>query len=229
MEDPVSGTGRSKPGERLRAELPLKLAVWIGLAIGICVPYFALQHVRWLPVRELSGTSLDQAIQFSPAWIYAYASLALLVPLAPLLARTRSELIRYSKGLAILCGSCFVLFLLFPVAGPRPVWAEPTGLYATIVTLDRPTNSLPSLHAGLTVYSFLFLGRVFASSLQARGRSRFVAVAGFWGGLILYSTVATKQHWLIDVPAGALIAWVAHHITWRSADETRGPRPAQAL
>lgn len=224
----MSGTGGSKLRERLLAELPSKLAVWIGLAIGICVPYFALQHVRWLPIRELSATSMDRAIEFSPEWIYAYASLALLVPLAPLLARTRTELVRYSEGLAILCATCFVLFLLVPVAGPRPESAGASGLYAAIVAVDRPTNSLPSLHAGLTVYSLLFMGRVFASSLGARERSRFVAAAGVWGGLILYSTLATKQHWMVDLPAGALIAWVSHRIAWRIRSVERGPRPHDA-
>lgn len=224
----MSGTGGSKLRERLLAELSAKLVVWIGLAIGICVPYFALQRVRWLPVRELPATSIDRAIEFSPEWIYAYASLALLVPLAPLLARTRTELVRYSQGLTVLCVTCFVAFLLVPVAGPRPEWAGASGLYSVIVTLDRPTNSLPSLHAGLTVYSLLFMGRVFASNLGARGRSRFVATAGIWGGLIFYSTLATKQHWIVDLPSGALIAWASHRIAWRTRRDPRRPQSRSA-
>lgn len=213
----MSRSDAAELGSRLRAELPAKLATWIGLAIGICVPYFTLQHVEWATVRELPATSIDRSIAFSSRWIYAYASLAILVPLAPLLAATRAQLIRYAKGLAILCAICFAVFLLLPVAGPRPQPTDATFLYHAIVAVDRPTNSLPSLHAGLTVYSLLFLGRAFAGGLTARNRSRFVAIAGIWGGLILYSTLATKQHWLIDLPTGALIAWAAHRIAWWSA------------
>jgi membrane-associated phospholipid phosphatase len=228
LEARVSEGDAAQLGDRLRAELPAKVAVWIGLAIGICVPYFTLQHVHWTSVHELPATSFDRSIAFSPRWIYAYASLAVLVPLAPLLAATRAQLIRYAKGLGVLCVSCFVVFLLFPVAGPRPHTTDATFLYHAIVAIDRPTNSLPSLHAGLTVYSLLFMGRVFAGSLTQPNRSRFVGAAATWGGLILYSTLATKQHWLLDLPAGALIALAAHRVAWLGApapDTTSSPNP----
>ena len=36
---------------RLTAQLPLKTAVLLGLAVGICVPYFLLQRMVLFPAR----------------------------------------------------------------------------------------------------------------------------------------------------------------------------------
>ena len=75
----------------------------LGLSVGICVPYFTLQRVRGFPLHTLPVTPVDRWIDFDPSWIGAYLSLALLVPIAPLLATRREELVRYAKGLTLLC------------------------------------------------------------------------------------------------------------------------------
>jgi membrane-associated phospholipid phosphatase len=36
-----------------------------------------------------------------------------------------------------------------------------------------------------------------------------------WAGAIAYAALATKQHYAIDVPAGVVLAWVAHRWSWR--------------
>ena len=216
MEVPAfSQAGAPDLVARMRAHLPAKLGVWAGLAIGICVPYFALQHVGGPALRVLTATFVDRAIPFAPAWIHVYVSLGLLVPLAPLLAGSRAELTRYAVGLALLCIPCFLIFLAVPVLGPRPEAAAGPELYALIVLVDRPSNSLPSLHAGLTLYSLLFLHRILDHTLSPAGRRAMTVVGGAWGALILYSTLATKQHWAVDLPAGMLIAWAAHRLAWR--------------
>ena len=206
-------------GARLARELGAKTAVWLGLAVGICVPYFAIQQLAWLPPRELPATLLDRAVPFAPGWIHAYASVALLVPLAPALAATRDELVRYARGLAALCLPSFLVFLLFPVLGPRPEAAVDVSLYTAIVAVDRPTNSLPSLHAGLTVYSLLYIDRVFGAGFAPPARALVAAGSLVWAGLILYSTLATRQHGLLDLPPGALMAFAAHSFAWWGAGE----------
>lgn len=202
--------------ERMAAEASAKVSVCLGLAVGICVPYFTLQRLDWFPLRTVPATALDRWIPFAPDWIGAYVSVALLVPLAPLLAARRSELARYAKGLAVLCAICFTIFLVFPVAGPRPEFDSAPALYRAIVAYDRPANSMPSLHAGLTVYSLLFLGRVLGAGAGAELSIASRSLGLAWGALILYSTLATKQHWLVDLPAGAIAAWGAHAFAWRS-------------
>jgi hypothetical protein len=201
--------------QRLARQLPAKIAVWLGLAVGICVPYFTLQQLRLFPVREVPVTFVDRAIGLVPAFLWPYLSIALLVPLAPLLARTRGELSRYVRGLALLCIPSFVIFAVFPVEGPRPDLPPDHALYRWLVSVDRPTNSLPSLHVGLTVYSLLFSWRVLREDLGGALRSALLATGLLWGGLILFATLATKQHWLVDLPPAALLAWAAHRAAWR--------------
>jgi membrane-associated phospholipid phosphatase len=202
--------------ERAQASWREKLAVWLGLAVGICVPYFSLQRASSFPVLRVPETSLDRAIAFEPDWIWIYVSIAVLVPLAPALARDRTALRRYAAGLACLCLPCFALFFLLPVEGPRPSLVPEHALYGWIVSVDRSTNSLPSLHAGLALYSLLYIGRVLQ---QERGPARgALRLAGWlWGAAILYSTLATKQHWVVDLPAGMAIAFCAHRLAWRRA------------
>ncbi|HVH19972.1 MAG TPA: phosphatase PAP2 family protein [Myxococcota bacterium] len=212
--------------ERLRAQLPAKIAVWLGLAVGICVPYFTLQRLELFPRRSVPVLALDRAIDFEPAWLWAYLSLALLVPLAPLLATRTDELARYARGLALLCLACFAAFLLVPVEGPRPALPPDHGAYRMLVAVDRPANSFPSLHAGLAIYSLLFAWRVVRDDLSLAARRAFAGGGGLWVALILYSTLATRQHWALDLPAGLALAYAAHALAWRSASfELRAATP----
>ncbi len=217
--DPRPDGAASAPGPaaRVRAHLPEKVAVLLGLSVGICVPYFSLQRMDAFPVWTVPRTALDRWVPFEPSWVWAYASLALLVPLFPLLATRRDELFRYAGGLAILCGICFALFLLAPVAGPRPEALPDHGFYRLLIDYDRPLNSLPSLHAGLTLYGFLFGYRVLRRSLGRGALAAYALAAGAWTGVILYATLATKQHWALDLPPGLVAAWISDRLAWRGA------------
>ena len=50
------------------------------------------------------------------------------------------------------------------MAGPRPEVLPDHDFYELLVAYDRPLNSMPSLHAGLVVYSLLFANRVTRST-----------------------------------------------------------------
>jgi membrane-associated phospholipid phosphatase len=209
--------GKGASATRLRAQLGAKIAVLLGLAIGICVPYFTLQRIGFFPTRTLPVGALDRLVAFDPRWLWVYLSIALLVPLAPLLATSRGDLARYARGLALLCLPCFAAFLLLPVAGPRPELPPPSDAYRLLVAYDRPGNSFPSLHAGLAVYSLLFAWRMLRADLSRASRIAIGCVGALWVALILYSTLATRQHWVIDLPIGVALAIAADARVWRSA------------
>ena len=97
-------------------------------------------------------------------WVLPYLSMYLLLPLPGLMATRREELWRYAIGLAVmLVVARRDFFFAYPVEYPRPT--TPAGrarVYRVMVSVDRPANALPSLHAGLVVFTMLFAGRVMA-------------------------------------------------------------------
>ena len=203
---------------RLRSHLDAKTAMLLMLAVGIVLPYFGLQRWRPFPVQAPFESALDGLIPFAPAWAPAYLSVCLLVPLFPLLAARRTDVWRFGRGIAALCIPCFTTFLLAPMPGPRPAALVSEGAYAWLIGVDATWNAFPSLHAGLVVFSFLYGWRAFGRELAPRGRRLFVLLCVLWGAAILYGTLATKQHWLADLPPAFLLALLADWYGWREAD-----------
>jgi membrane-associated phospholipid phosphatase len=107
--------------------------------------------------------------------------------------------------------SC-VAWLAWPIAGPRPnVQPDADALFAWLVAVDSPINTIPSMHMEVAVYSFLFARR----SLARRGGRRILLGVGFvWVALIAYSCLATKQHFLVDLLAGVLVAVIGDLAAW---------------
>jgi membrane-associated phospholipid phosphatase len=122
-------------------------------------------------------------------------------------------------------------FLLYPTAAPRPAEVPGDGFAAWSLRLayelDPPYNCFPSLHVAYACVSALTCYRVH------RGVGRAAAV---WAALIGVSTLYTKQHYVVDVIAGALAAYVAYLLFLRrypraevtEDDRRRAPRCALA-
>jgi len=201
----------------------------LAMAVGIVVPYFALQRFRPFPPRAPLVTPLDAWIPFEPGWAPVYLSVCLLVPLFPLLALHRDEVWRFGRGIGWLCVPCFACFLLAPVPGPRPASLPSEGMYGWLVGVDATWNSFPSLHAGLVVFSFLYGWRLLGERLPGAGRALLALGSLLWAGAILYGTLATKQHWIADLPPAFLLGFAAHRLAWRGATRGRAPAPSEAL
>lgn len=207
-------------GLRLRSHLDAKIAMLLGMAAGVVLPYFGLQRWQPFPPRAPFVTSLDALIPFEPGWAPAYLSVCVLVPLFPLFALRREDVWRYLRGIAALCIPCFTAFLLAPMPGPRPAALASDGAYGWLVGVDATWNAFPSLHAGLVVFSFLYGWRVLGRELGPRTRLVFVALSSGWAVAILYGTLATKQHWIADLPPAFVLALLADHFAWRHAAAT---------
>jgi hypothetical protein len=215
------------------------LACWRGkvLMFILLVPlfnafYFLPQWVGWRVPGRLPMTVVDRVVPFDPAWVYAYASMYVMLIIPPLLATRAEQLWRYTLGATIMFLGAAVIFIAWPVEYPRPALAGVApSLYRFVVSVDRPINSIPSLHAGLVAYTLFFAGRALGD-LPARVRRFMLIVGVVWSAVILYGTLATKQHYLLDLPPGALLAWVAHRLAWRAApcgETTPQPEPEAVL
>jgi membrane-associated phospholipid phosphatase len=120
-------------------------------------------------------------------------------------------------GAAIMFGVATLIFFAWPVRYPRPPLPDvPPAVYRLLTAIDQPVNSIPSLHAGLIAYTLFFAARAFGE-FRAGLRRTLLTLGALWGAVILYATLATKQHYLIDLPPGILLAWLAHRLAWRGA------------
>lgn len=196
--------------KRLAACWRFKLVLLIVLPTGFCLGYFTLQRVTLFHPVELPLTVLDRAVPFTPEWIYAYQSVYLFLPIAPLLATRREQLVHYTRGFVALSLAGFAVFLLFPVISPRPEGETGVAAFDLLTRYEGTLNAFPSLHAGLLAYTLLFAGWTFKDDLSPAAARWLAVVALAWSGAILYATLATKQHYAVDLPAGIVLAWLSH-------------------
>jgi membrane-associated phospholipid phosphatase len=197
-----------------RANWKIKAVLSAGLTLFFCLPYFTLQRLTIFPARTLPLSAIDRAIDFDPRWVWAYQSVYLLLTIVPWLITTRLELRRYARGFVQLSAVGFAFFLLLPVRGPRPDVEAADFMFRILLWYDRPLNCFPSLHVGLAVYTVLFASGVSRGRMTPAARRSAVFLAGLWTALIAYAALATKQHYAIDLPAGALLACVCYWWTW---------------
>jgi len=55
------------------------------------------------------------------------------------------------------------------------------------------------------------------------------AVAGVWASLVAISTLFTKQHYVLDVIGGMVLAWLAYHLLVRTYPRSRVPEHERRL
>lgn len=184
----------------LRSHWELKLALFVGLNLWISGPYHAIQRFGNVQPTEMPVFAVDRAVPFESGWTWIYLSVFLLVPIPALLLADRALLKRQAVELGVVGLVSNVIFLVWPTSVPRPA-AEGTGAAWRMLTAgDLPVNACPSLHASLAVFAALWIVPAL--------RNRFALIAAAWGWalVILWSTLATKQHVLVDIVAGGALA-----------------------
>jgi membrane-associated phospholipid phosphatase len=89
-------------------------------------------------------------------------------------------------------------------------------MYALLVSYDRPLNTFPSLHVGLSAYTVLFGARAWRGRMAPFPRRVLFGALALWVCAIGYAAVAIGQHFAIDLPAGVLLAWACHRLAWKA-------------
>jgi membrane-associated phospholipid phosphatase len=217
-------TGRARVASCARSNWRMKAALSAGLTVFFCVPYFLLQRLTLVPARTLPLSAVDRAIDFDPRWVWAYQSVYLLLTIVPWMLTSHAALRRYARGFLLVSGVGFAFFLLLPIRGPRPAIDTPDVMFRILQWYDRPLNCFPSLHVGLAVYTVLVAATVSRDRLNPAARLSVVLLLGLWTAAIAYAALATKQHYAIDLPAGALLAGIAHWFTWHRMQRLRPAR-----
>jgi membrane-associated phospholipid phosphatase len=162
---------------------------------------YSLLNILTLPYsRTLSALRLDEDIPFLAPTIVFYFSHYYFVFFSLISFRNREEFEPVLIRTIILSLSCFAIFALVPISVVRP--GLPEGFWQTpfkiLYGYDGSANCLPSLHAGIAALLAL-------SHLGLYGKSRWPWLV--WAILIILSTLTTKQHLILDVLAGMLLAF----------------------
>jgi len=180
------------------ALLGLLVAGWFAL-VYVGADWITEQHA--IRVRVHFAAELN--LPFLPAFTLAYVSLYAAFAAVPFILRSRCEVRRLARDLALAIGVAGVCFVALParLAYPPPpadlgLWT-PLFRFADWANLDH--NLLPSLHVTLGVLCL----ESFARQAAAPGRM----VLSGWAGLIAASTMLIHQHHLLDVIVGGLLAW----------------------
>ncbi len=198
----------------LAAQWRLKLFFTVVLNAFFWSSYSYLGNHAHFPLWTVPVTALDRWVPFEPdLWVWMYMSQYIFVAVLPWLLTAREALLRYAAGLLILSGISFSCFLFLPTAGPRPLEVGESAAMQLVARLDGPLNACPSLHAGFLSFMGLLAWRMFGR--RAPWTTAITSI--LWGLGILYSTLATKQHYVLDLVAGTVLGCVADWLAWRGA------------
>lgn len=181
----------------------------VGIPAGIglfLVGYFHLLRNPQRPVLLMPLTALDDLVPFQPTMIVPYLSLWLYVGIAPGLLLTGRQLLHFAAWSAALGLAGLAVFLGWPTAVPRlPLDQLDRPIVRLLQGIDASGNACPSMHVAFAVFSGCWLNHLLAL-VQAGGGARAVNLA--WMLAIIWSTVAIRQHVVLDVVAGALLGLV---------------------
>ena len=200
-------------GRRVRT---LWIAKMIGTTLGISgffVLYFGIMHRRGAEAVTVPMTPIDHWIGVSELALLPYASLWLYVSLGPALATGAASLRTYVRDAFTIAGLGLAVFWLFPTTTPGfgVDWAAYPALQL-LKASDVGGNAFPSLHVAFAAYTAVVIER----ELRSVAAPSWVRGCNwFWCVAIVYSTLATRQHVLVDVLGGLFLTWFAFRI-WRS-------------
>ena len=186
-------------------------SVWIALFF---VAYFHLLQHPPRPATVMPLTALDRWIPFQPGAIFAYLSLWLYVGIAPGLQRSLAELLAYGAWAGALCLGGLACFYLWPTAVP-PLTQNVGGFagFAMLQGIDASGNACPSMHVAIAIFSAVRAEQL----LRGIAAPRWLRAINIgWFAAITWSTLATRQHVVIDVLAGAALglAFVPPSMRW---------------
>lgn len=191
------------------------------ILIGVLVASFQISTYQLLNIynlQRLDGsvplwdltTPLDSMIPLLPesAWIYFSYIPALIV--VGLLDMPLRNFLRYGAALVSAVIISLPIFMLLPLKMDFPEYQcqqFSCSAMQLLRSVDQGTNLLPSLHASQSLIAVFALRAVKVNI--AGWLPLWLLLSALWYIPIILSTLLTKQHYLLDIPAGFLVAVIS--------------------
>ena len=225
MPPPHPPAWRAELGLRMRRHLALKLVGTTAFTWVFFIGYFHLLRHPAHPLSVMPLVALDHLVPFQPQMLPIYLSLWFYVGIAPGLQLTFAQLMAYALWVGALCLTGLALFYFWPTEIP-PLMPHTAGFggFAVLRGVDAAGNACPSMHVAVAMFSALWIERLLRL-IQVPVPMRLLNAA--WFLAIAYSTLAVKQHVVLDVLAGALlgIAFALPSLHWRPGLSLLGTLP----
>jgi len=177
--------------------------------------YFGVLRNPLFPVTVMPLTVVDAWFPVTAMAFPVYVSLWVFASLPAALFKDVRTLFLFGLWMGAMCSLCLAIFWVFPTSVP------PAGIdwrlypeMAIIKDVDASGNACPSLHVASAVFAAIWLDRlvmVSCAPFALRGLIWLHCLA------ILWSTVATRQHVVIDVLAGTVVGAVFGALALRHA------------
>lgn len=170
------------------------------LAAIVAFGYFIPNLFVIFPTHSVVLTRFDHWVTLQPAWIWIYISYYPLLISAYFITTGLPAQRVYFGAMALAATVGFAVFLFFPTTIPRELYPwtgamdASAAMLAAIRGADVPVNCLPSMHVCMSFIAATCI-------TLASGRVGRLLV-WTWFMVICYSTMATKQHYFVDLVAG---------------------------
>ena len=182
----------------------VNLVLSVFLIVGVYQFYFWCQRNHLTAPRELR-LRLDDWIPYWPSWVWIYSCIYYpLILYLNFVMESPRHFTHVAVSYVLLLGLQMAFFVLFPVRTPEH-WRSfnrqrtlSERFLALVQRFDARSNSFPSMHVSVAMLTSLHL-------LPQLGVLAFAFPL-----LIALSCLFTKQHYLLDLPAGAALGWVVH-------------------
>jgi membrane-associated phospholipid phosphatase len=202
--------------KRARSQMLLTLIGTSTFIFVFFIGYFYVQRQPIFPSHVMPMTALDHLIPFQPTALVAYLSLWIYVGAGPGLQANRSQILHYTLWMAALCATGLAIFYFLPTRMPLVTLPVSDSIFfRTLQKVDAASNACPSMHVAVAIFTAIRVDdvlRVIRSPMFARLLNMACC------GVICYSTLAIKQHVVLDVVAGAVLGALfagLSRIPWR--------------
>ena len=186
-----------------------RVSVGFIVCIWILAPYILLQQFSLYEVTWLQETALDKMVPVYLGAVYIYFSYYLILAWAGFAVR-RAVFVRFMKAVCMVALVSHLCFFFFPTGVSREGidMSNAPLLYEWLVGWEKPRNCLPSLHGSLATLAMF--------ALWQKGTISGMIASCWWAG-VMWSTIALRQHVIIDLGAGILLAAVVWFVVVRKS------------
>lgn len=216
-EAPRTGriTRAIESGARFSVHFAKSLAICAFTYLVMLTGYQACKWEPFFSAHPLPMTPIDLAIPFIPETVWVYGTVSYATLFLYLILKKPADVRRLFLSLVVGSFFCTVVFALYPTTYPRELYPTPGGVSLTLERLrdlreaDNAANCMPSLH--------VVIATCLACFFIERARHRALRIVGpIWAAIVMFSTLTTKQHYLIDIPTG-IVAGSAGYLIARWA------------